>query len=155
MFYNKQIFERCFHYKGRYWYKNFKRIPLYFKLIHHLVKYGYDEYATWETFGWFTQTMKSVLAQYREYHVGTPILIDNYPMDSCDHSDKARSLRKQNEQMWDDIISRMIELLDLMDENNTLYHNEEYDYKRTQESMDNAKEEFFELFAKYFWCLWD
>ena len=50
IFYNKQIFDSCFAYRRKYWYKNIGRIPRYFKLMHHLIKYGYDEYATWEIF---------------------------------------------------------------------------------------------------------
>lgn len=155
MFYNEKIFKRCFSYKGRYWYKNIKNIPLYFKLIHHLVKYGYDEYALWGTFGWFTDTMKSVLTRYKGGHCGTPILIDNYPMDSYATDNESKALREKNEQIWDNIISRMIELLDLMDETNPIYHTEEYDYKRTDESLTNAKNEFFKLFSEHFWNLWD
>ena len=154
MFYNKIIFKRCFDYKGRYWYRNLKYIPLYFKQVHHLVKYGYDEYATWETFSWFTYTMRAILTNYKSSHCGYPILIDNYPLNSMDTDDKSKALREKNNQMWDDIVSRMIELLDLMDENNPKY--KKYDDRRKMnKEMDEAKDEFFKLFSEYFWCLWD
>lgn len=137
MFYNKKIFKRCFCYRGRYWYKNIKHIPLYFKLMHHLVKYGYDEYATWETFDWFIDTMKSILTSYRENHCGYP----------CDLSEEG----------WDKIIDHMIELLDLMDECNSKYDAEEYekDWKKRYDEMYAAKDEFFKLFSEYFYNLWD
>lgn len=142
MFYNKKIFQRCFNYKGKYWYKNIKYIPLYFKLMHHLVKYGYDEYATWETFNWFIDTMKLILPQYKN-HMGVPVVIDNYSEEKAD----------ENETKWYSIIDRMVELLDLMDEQNVRYEDTDYKWQLTE--MDAAKDEFFKLFSKYFYNLWE
>jgi hypothetical protein len=142
IFYNEKIFKRCFNYKGKYWYKNIKYIPLYFKLMHHLIKYGYDEYATWETFNWFIDTMKSILPHYKN-HMGVPIVIDNYTEEQAN----------ENEVKWYGIIDRMVELLDLMDEQNVRY--EDSDYKWQDDEMNRAKNEFFELFSKYFYNLWD
>lgn len=142
IFYNEKIFKRCFNYKGKYWYKNIKYIPLYFKLMHHLIKYGYDEYAEWETFNWFIGTMKSILPQYKN-HMGVPIVIDDYTDEKED----------ENETKWYSIIDRMVELLDLMDEQNVRYEDTDYEWQHTE--MNAAKDEFFELFAKYFYNLWD
>lgn len=130
---NKNIFNRCFGHKGRYWYKNLKYIPTYFRLIHHLIKYGYDEYATWETFYWFIETMRSILTSYRKKHWGCPFGMD--------------------EEEWDDIIDRMIALLDDMDECNPKYYAE--DYNKKYDEMHAAKDEFFKLFSEYFYNLWD
>ena len=141
IFYNKNIFKRCFNYRGRYWYKNIKYIPLYFKLMHHLIKYGYDEYATWETFNWFIDTMKSILPHYKN-HMGVPIVIDNYTEEKTD----------ENEAKWYSIIDRMVELLDLMDEQNVRYEDSDYEWQDSE--MNKAKDEFFELFSKYFYNLW-
>ncbi len=139
LFYNEKIFKRCFNYRGRYWYMNLKYIPLYFKLMHHLIKYGYDEYATWETFSWFTDTMRSVLTNYRKNHYGYPA--------------------EMSEAEWDKIIGRMIEFLDLMDADNPKYDEEEYDggsgLQRQHTEMEAAKDEFFALFSKYFYNMWD
>lgn len=151
MFYNKKIFQRCFRYKGRYWYKNIKEIPLYFRLIHHLVKHGYDEYASWETFSWFIDTMKSILTKYRDGHQGIPIVVDNYPWIVKTEEDK--KIEHENEVKWDAIVNRMIELLDDMDECNHKY--DDCDWKVKDAEMNAAKDEFFELFSKYFFCLWD
>lgn len=141
MFYNEKIFKRCFRYRGRYWYRNIKEIPLYFKLMHHLIKYGYDEFAEWETFNWFIHTMQSILPQYRN-HMGVPIVIDNYTDDK----------ESENEDKWYSIIDRMVVLLALMDEEN--YFNYE-SYEDQYKEMNAAKDEFFELFSKYFYNLWD
>ena len=138
MFYNKKIFKRCFNWHGRYWYKNIKEIPLYFKLMHHLVKHGYDEYATWNTFNWFIDTMKPILVAYRQNHCGYPWGFENGSE-------------------WCKIIDRMVELLDLMDESNPKYETAEYvkDYVRQEAEMNEAKDEFFQLFSKHFYNLWD
>lgn len=130
---NKKIFERCFDYKGRYWYKNFRYIPTYFRLMRHLIKYGYDEYATWETFNWFAETMKSILISYNKNRWGCP--------------------GDMEDEEWDLIINKMIALLDDMHEGNPKYKTMEYG-KRYDE-MDVAKDEFFKLFSKYFYYLWD
>ena len=138
MFYNEKIFKRCFDYRSRYWYKNIKEIPLYFKLMRHLIKHGYDEYATWETFDWFIDTMKPILTSYITNGTGYP----------CEFED---------EEEWHKIINHMIELLDLMDECNPKYETKEYvyDYNKQHKEMNDAKDEFFQLFAKYFYNLWD
>lgn len=143
LFYNEKIFKRCFDWRGKYWYKNIKEIPRYFKLMHHLIKHGYDEYATWETFGWFIDTMQDVLKVYRKNHNGYPIF------DCIMGSKEWDKLVKK----YDSDIDRMIELLDLMDEGNEKYTDMHYIEKH--DSIIAAKDEFFELFSKYFYNLWD
>ena len=143
IFYNEKIFKRCFNYKGRYWYKNIKYIPLYFQLMHHLIKHGYDEYATWETFSWFIDTMKPILKEYNHTRNAAPIVLDNFDIDDSE----------ENAELWGDIINRMIELLDLMDECNPKY--EGMDLNQEFKERSAAKDEFFGLFSKYFYALWD
>lgn len=130
---NKKIFKRCFDYRGKYWYMNFKQIPTYFRLMHHLIKYGYDEYATWETFNWFIDTMKPILTSYNKNRWGCP--------------------GDMEDEEWDLIINRMIALLDDMYEGNPKY--ETMEYGKRYDEMDVAKDEFFKLFSKYFYYLWD
>lgn len=151
IFYNEKIFKRCFNHRGKYWYRNIKEIPLYFKLMHYLIKHGYDEYATWETFNWFIDTMKSILPYYKdEDRWGTPIVTDYNPYDPhLDLTDEENEeLIKKNQEVWHGIINRMIELLDWMDDGS--WFDEE-----DREKMNKAKDEFFELFSKYFYNLWD
>lgn len=146
MFYNKRIFERCFQHKGKYWYKNIKKIPLYFRLMHHLITHGYDEYATWETFDWFIDTMREVLKTYRYGHIG-------YPVASFDDEEAQEAACVD----YDADLDRMIALLDDMDEDNPKYNTDEYysDWKKKYDDMHKAKDEFFVLFSKYFYNLWD
>jgi hypothetical protein len=119
--------------------------------MHHLIKHGYDEYATWETFNWFIDTMKSILTSYRKNRCGTPVVVDNFPMQI--KSDEDKEIVRANEEKWNGIIDRMIELLDLMDECNPKY--DDMDYFTSDKEINAAKDEFFKLFAEYFYCLWD
>ena len=155
LLYNKQIFKRCFNYPKRYWYKNIKYIPLYFRLLNDLVKNGYDEYATWETFNWFIDTMKPILKEYNSTRHGVPIILENY----FELQESGIDADEANEKAWDDIVNRMIELLDLMDDCNPKYDTDEYDgvdgWKKKDKEMNEAKDEFFKLFSKYFYYLWD
>ena len=47
----------------------------------------------------------------------------------------------------------MINLLDKMDEDNPIYNN--MDVLKQRKLQNKAKKEFFELFSKYFYHLWD
>lgn len=154
LFYNEKIFKRCFDWRGKYWYKNIKEIPLYFKLMHHLIKYGYDEYATWETFGWFIDTMQDIFKKYKSQHHSIPIVIDNYPFVS-QPTEEEKKIMQENDEKWNGIVDRMIELLSLMDERNPKYEEYDMDFQRIDKEMNEAKDEFFELFSKYFYNLWD
>lgn len=144
--YNKKIFKRFFNWPMRYWYKNVVNIPGYFRAMHHLIKYGYDEYATWETFDWFIDTMKSVLTEYRNSHIGYPV----FTMESIDEETMDEFAKR-----YDEGIDHMVELLNLMDENNPKYEEYEFDFKRIEKEKNDAKVDFFELFSEYFYTLWD
>lgn len=85
---------------------------------------------------------------------GVPIIIDDYPY-FCD-SDKDKAKQSQNEAKWNEIIDSMIQLLDEMDENSSVYENiSPVDYQLQDKQMTEAKDKFFALFSKYFYCLWD
>ena len=145
LFYNKKIFKRCFCYRPKYWYLNLKEIPLYFKLIHHLVKYGYDEYATWETYDWFIYTMKDILSNFRANHSG-------YPTSSFNNK---QNWQKECEE-YDADFDKMISLLDDMNEDNPKYRDEKYNSVGLRyEEMEDAKDKFFKLFSKHFYTMWD
>lgn len=154
MLYNEKIFKRFFNWPMRRWYKNVVEIPRYFKAMHYLVKHGYDEYATWETYDWFIDTMQDILKKYKAQHRGVPIVIDNFPFTS-QPTEEEKEIMQENEDKWNDIVDRMIELLDLMDECSSKYKEYEFDFERITKEKCEAKEEFFELFAEYFYNLWD
>lgn len=151
MFYNKKIWNNVFFYRKRYWYLNLKNIPRYFKRLHHLIKYGWDDYAVWETFNWFIDTMREILSDYLKYH-------SSYPVRNLDVP------QEDNLEIWENKIKRMLKLLDDMDEANPKYEGIENSEsgkayitrcKNMRDEMDKAKDEFFKIFAECFYDLWD
>jgi len=131
---------------------NVKGIIPYFKAMHHLAKYGYDDLAVWETASYFIHTMRSILIKYSETRSGTPVLVENYPL-GVPKTDEEKRIVLENSLKWEAIINRMIHLLDLMDEDNSLY--DDLEYGEIFSNINKAKEEFFGLFSKYFYHLWD
>ncbi len=138
--YNKKIFKRCFNWKGKQWYRNLKEIPLYFRLMHFLLRHGYDEYATWETFSWFCDVMTEILTHYRNERTGTPQIAEAPGLDPF--SDAYDEL---NEKQWNATLDEMLEMLEVMKEEDC----------EDEELRDVAKNRFFELFSKYFYHFWD
>ena len=68
---------------------------------------------------------------------------------------------EDNEEGWAKVLTTMAHCLDMMDED---YVNKFLpapmqrtleDYKRASEIMQKHKDQFFELFSKYFYALWD
>ena len=145
----KNIRYRLFH--GEKILKRIRGIPEYFLQKHYLHKHGYDIAARWDTDLWFISTIRDVLTEYLNHHTGCPCLDETIPTD------------KWHEE-WEKVIERMIELLDMMDSYNPIY---EIDYtnetteatwrkeKEDYEKMNSAKDEFFQLFSKWFYYLWD
>ena len=76
--YNKNIFKRCFSYKGKDWFYNIKEIPTYIKQMRFLMKHGYDMYACWETIDWFIHTSLSI--------IGNTLILDAYLVNICKYS---------------------------------------------------------------------
>ena len=54
---------------------------------------------------------------------------------------------------WQKILTRMLVLLDEMDEENPRY--EEWGIKERDAAMNSAKEEFFRILGRVWWNLWD
>ena len=77
---------------------------------------------------------------------------EGYGMPEFDNEEQSkRSIKVYNEG-----IDRMLELLAQMDERNDMYDNlEPDDWKKMDEMREMASEEFFKLFKKYFYYLWD
>lgn len=131
-----------FMFRGIHWWRNLKDIPIFIKRIFFVLGHGYSPVAQWETFEWFRDVMKEILTNYRYNRAGTPVIIIN----DDNWNDK-------NIDAYNNILDKMIELLDQMDENNKIYDN--MDWKTKDELMNNAKDEFFKLFSKYYYDLWD
>ena len=135
-----------FMFHGKDWWRNLKDIPIFIKRIFFTLKHGYSPAARWETFCWFIAVMREILINYRDNRTGTPVVIPNYDADSLISKNK-------NIEAYNNILNKMIELLDKMDENNLAYNG--VSLEEMHSAMDSAKNKFFELFSKYFYTLWD
>ena len=137
-----------FMFHGKSWWRNLKDIPIFIKRIFFVLKHGYSPAAQWETYGWFMSVMKEILTNYRYNRMGSPVVIDNFfDVKEENPNDVA------NEEAYNAILDRMIVLLDLMDEHNQLYN--DMDWKEADKKKEDAKNEFFKLFSKHFYTLWD
>lgn len=143
-----------FRYKGKYFWRNIKDVPVFFKRIGWIWKHGYNPIAKWDYYSWFIDTTKDILTEYLKGHVGYKII--SYTKDE-----------EWNKQAWEDVIKEMIDCLTRMDEN-TYYDTKpcRYDetgdrddlmkwYNEVEKEKDIAKRRFFFLFNKYFYDLWD
>ena len=137
-----------FMFHGKDWWRNLKDIRIFIKRIFFTLKHGYSPVAQWETFEWFIDVMKKILTNYRYNRMGSPVVIDNlFDVKEENLNDIA------NEEAYNAILDRMIVLLDLMDEHNQLYN--DMDWKEADKKKEDAKNEFFKLFSKHFYTLWD
>lgn len=103
---------------------------------------GYDDYDVFELFSGFISRYNKILTDYRKTHYG-------YPADLT-------------EEKWDAIIDEMLHHLKFMDETyveDSLCEGmpEHWlpDNMMVYEIMKRHKDEFFKLFSKYFYNLWD
>lgn len=133
-----------FMFRGSQWWRNFKDIPIFVDRIFFTLKHGYSPVAQFETSQWFMDVMKEILINYRNNRVGSPIVLGDYWDDEK---------LEENEDAYNKILDRMIELLYLMDENNKIYNPR--DWKGTYEKVESAKNEFFRLFSEHFYGFWD
>lgn len=122
------------------------------KYLPHAIKYrfqrafrGWADCDTWDMDFWFMEVVKPMLQHFRDTH-------DGYPGDLTEES-------------WNVILDRMIFLLTEMDEDtcsqqNALWKGKDKDKAFEREMdirkyRDACKDEFFRLFSKYFYNLWD
>lgn len=113
-------------------------------------KRGYSYGDVWDMDFWFMRTVKPMLIHLRDHGIGIPNEL--YLQDA------------DNERIaWENILTEMINCLELMNEDNAEEHlgieNKERwslaDYNKRWALMEESKNRFFELFSKYFYCLWD
>ena len=111
------------------------------KRVFFTLKHGYAPQATWETYYWFIDFMRDILVNYRDHRNGTPILRGSEDFDE-----------DQNEASYNELINKMLALLDKMDE---CIYTDCHDLNEQYSQMEQAKNEFFELFSKHFYQFWD
>lgn len=98
---------------------------------------GFPYEAIYDHCWWFLKQTKAQFQRYLKNHLGYP----------------GRDGARTNEE-WENIVKHMIDLLDYIEES-------EYDYSTpfpsdyTEEMRVKAKDEFFDLYSKWFFDLWD
>lgn len=125
-----------FGYRGWYWYKNIGDFWCLVKRTFFALNHGYAPQALWETDGWFIGVMREILTDYRNNRTFVGFF---------DHETKTD---EENEQKTNELLDHMIGLLDKM----------ELDFMQNEETVkesDKAREDFFTLFCKYFYCFYD
>ena len=115
-------------------------------------KRGYSYGDVWDMDHWFKRTVKPMLIHLRDKGIGIPneLYVDG-----------------ENERIkWEEVLTEMINCLDMMDEGNVYKHfgfegwvswvrMTTEDYNNIYKTMEDNKNRFFELFSKYYYCLWD
>lgn len=123
------------------------------KYLPHAIKYrfqrafrGWADCDTWDMDFWFMEVMKPMLQHLRDTHMGHP--------------------GDLTEEAWNVVLDRMIFLLTEMDEStcsqqNAFWKDTDQKQKALEREIDICKyrevckDEFFRLFSKYFYNLWD
>ena len=127
------LFRGCLRFKIR----DIKYIP---SRLYYFFKHGFSQTARWSFDNYFIEMMKQILVEFRDNSWGYPIL-------NVDRTDE------ENQREWRRILNRMLTLLNFMDKDDKMYDNISFEEQRAM--MDNAKEEFFDLFCKNFYHFWD
>ena len=95
-----------FQYKGKYFYKNIKDIPIFFSRLKFVIKHGYYPQAEWETFCYFTDMFIEILTEYRYSRSGDPVISGNIEKDKKE---------------FDSVLDEMIDCLNLLKKYNYGY----------------------------------
>lgn len=109
--------------------------------VNYVLKHGYLPQATWETSIFFIDIMREILQNYRDNRTGSP----------CFKEEDLTTCRDD----YDKVLDKMIELLNKMDETSYEDTDDIFQNQENYEKMYAAKDEFFSVFSKYFYCLWD
>ena len=147
----------------KFWPSDFK---IFLQRLHFCFKKGLSPVSTYETFSYFTSAWRIALGGLLKWNSGYPSVCPSLKNVSSIHYieyslELRDTLRAEGLYMFDDdagrewqkILTRMLVLLDAMDEENPLY--EEWSEKERSAAMDNAKEEFFRILGRVWWDLWD
>ena len=124
------VWEKCFEIPFIGLRNRFYEWKLKIKSKHQRKKRGWANEDTWSINWWFLNTMLPMLTHFRDNLNGYPICFEN-------------------ETQWQDELTKMIELLKKIKEPDA-YENPCHVQMRVR-----AKDEFFKLFSKYFFDLWD
>lgn len=126
----KYLWKKWFPYRGKYFYKNFKRIPGFIGEVRYFLKTGLLYKSTYDMYKYLTIHILKCLEDYKENQESYPLYVGS-------------------EKVWKEILEEMIQCLKTMKKYQDVYYYEEY-----ETFYLNAKNRFFELFREYFESLW-
>lgn len=122
-----------FGYRGRYWFRNIKDLWILIKRVFFVLRHGYSPQALWEMDAWFIDVMKELLTWQRDNRM------------SVGYFEKETVNEDENKEKTDELLNHMLGLLEKADP----FQTGEF------EEAEKAKNEFLELFSKYFYKFWD
>ena len=102
------------------------------------IRYGFCDADLWEIDSWFVNIMPAMLQRFKDTRVSSPDFENRIITDA--------EYEQELIQNWDDILDRMIVLLGEM-------RGKDHHYLSAKQIA--SKDEFFELFSKHFYDLWD
>ena len=115
------------------------------KYAYQRAKRGYSDLDWFDIDLWFIHTMPRLLRELLNH-------FNTFPEGYGD---------VESVEDWKKILREMITCLENMDEDKVAIELEQTEpdcikaYEQTLEIVESNKNKFFELFSKYFWCLWD
>ena len=121
-------------------------------------KRGFADEDVWSMDVWFIHTVRPMLQQMRDTHVGSPASLgENYV------NEEGVLVNDKCHEEWDAVLDKMIFLLGEMDEESCTKKNPhevgDDGWLKEEENIakyrDDCKNEFFKLFSEFFWDLWD
>lgn len=122
-----------FGYRGRYWFRNIKDLWILIKRVFFVLRHGYAPQALWEMDVWFIDVMKELLTWQRDNRM------------SVGYFEKETANEDEDKEKTDELLNHMLGLLEKADP----FQTGEF------EEAEKAKNEFLELFSKYFYKFWD
>lgn len=132
----------------------------------HLLRYGVVPACSYEAFTYFTDAFRiafeGLLNNSFSYPFFCPSLENISAVDFYDLTSENWDVAIENgywyrdsesADEWRKILTRMLVLLDGMDEDNPMY--EKWGFREREAAMENAKEEFLRILGRIWWNLWD
>ena len=136
------------------------------KRLRFFCRTGLSPISTYETFSYFISAYRIALGGLLKYNSGYPGVCPTLKNVNAkyyvEYSPENRDILRAKElyvfddeagREWQKILTRLLILLDEMDEENPMY--EEWSMGKKDVAMDNAKEEFFRILGRIWWNLWD
>lgn len=144
-------------------------LKIFFQRLSFCFKKGLSPVSTFETYSYFLSAWRIGLAGLLEWNSGYPCVCPTLTnLQSAEYVEYSYENRmelvangyyllegKEASDEWRRILTRMLVLLDAMDEENPVYEDWGWDYKEADAVRDNAKEEFFRILGRVWWNLWD